>query len=107
MFPRVILGRIGQKACSVACSLGNAPLRKRTQESEVVVPTLPSLQKQIERQILTRTNRRVRDLAVELCPERVVLRGLASTYHVKQLAQQGVREVLPHVRLENAIVVEG
>jgi hypothetical protein len=87
--------------------LSNAPSRKRTKESVVVVQSLPALQKQIECQILTRTSRRVRHLAVELCPERIVLRGLASTYHVKQLAQQSVREVLPHVHLENAIVVEG
>jgi hypothetical protein len=27
------------------------------------------------------------------------------SFHVKQLAQQGVREILPHVQLENAIEV--
>jgi hypothetical protein len=70
-----------------------------------VVQTV-SLQQQIECHIRTRTSRRIRNLAVELCPERIVLRGLAATYHVKQLAQQGVREVLPHVSVENAIVVE-
>jgi hypothetical protein len=86
--------------------LGNGDSRERIEECVVVVQSLPTLQKQIERHILTRTSRRVRHLAVELCPERIVLRGQASTYHVKQLAQQGVREVLPHVRLENAIVVE-
>ena len=37
----------------------------------------------------------------------MVLRGLTTTYHVKQLAQHGVRHLLPpHVRLENVIVVE-
>lgn len=63
------------------------------------------LREALEHQVLTRTGRRVRDLAIDLAPDRVVLRGSASTYHVKQLAQQGVREVLPDVRLENAIVV--
>jgi hypothetical protein len=63
------------------------------------------LQNELESQVLNRTGRRVRDLAIELRPERVVLRGSASSYYVKQLAQQGVRDVLPHVRLENAITV--
>ena len=65
------------------------------------------LRSELERHILARTGRRVRNLAVELVPEAVILRGSTSTYYVKQLAQHGVREVLPQVRLENAIVVEG
>jgi hypothetical protein len=48
----------------------------------------------------------VRDLSVEVTPGRVVIRGRTRSYHVKQLAQQGVREILPDARLENAIVVE-
>jgi hypothetical protein len=36
----------------------------------------------------------------------VVLRGQTSSYYVKQLAQHGVQELLPQVRLENSIVVE-
>jgi hypothetical protein len=31
--------------------------------------------------------------------------GRAATFHVKQLAQHGIREILPEVRLENAITV--
>jgi hypothetical protein len=56
--------------------------------------------------VLARTGRRIRNLDVKLEPERVVLHGLAMSYYVKQLAQQGVREVLPDVRLENAIEVQ-
>jgi hypothetical protein len=67
----------------------------------------PHLHKELEHHILARTGRRVRDLKIELCPERVVLHGRADSYHVKQLAQHGVRDVLPQVRLENAIVVGG
>lgn len=63
------------------------------------------LQNELESRVNTRTGRRVRNLAVEMRPERVVLRGFASSYYVKQLAQQGIRDVLPHVRLENAITV--
>ena len=68
-----------------------------------IVPT--QLQQDLVRQISLRTGRRVRDLAVELSPNCVVLRGLTSTYHVKQLAQHGVRDLLPDVKLENGIVV--
>jgi hypothetical protein len=65
----------------------------------------PHLQKELEDCIVARTGRRVRDLKIELCPERVILHGHAESYYVKQLAQHGVRDVLPQVRLENAIVV--
>lgn len=68
---------------------------------------LPQLQHELEYRVQARTGRRVRNLAIELRPERVVLRGRASTYYVKQLAQHGIRDVLPHVYLENAITVEG
>jgi len=65
------------------------------------------LQHELEHRISLRTGRRVRNLTVELRPERVVLRGLATNYYVKQLAQHGVRELLPDVRLENVIIVDG
>lgn len=64
------------------------------------------LHDELERRVLDRTNRRVRDLTIELFPEQVILRGRAASFYVKQLAQHGVRDLLPQVRLENAIVVE-
>lgn len=64
------------------------------------------LQSDLERQVRMRTGRRVRNLSIELSPERVVLRGQSSSYYVKQLAQHGVREVLPKICLENVIDVE-
>ena len=73
----------------------------------MVATSMMKLQQDLEHHISLRTGRRVRNLAVELEPERVVLRGLTNTYHVKQLAQHGVRDLLPHVRLENVIVVVG
>ena len=72
-----------------------------------MIHSSPQLQSDLERHILARTGRRLRNLAVELVPEAVILHGSATTYYVKQLAQTGVRDVLPQVRLENAIVVEG
>ena len=72
-----------------------------------MIQNLHPLQDELESQVRSRTGRRVRNLAIELRPERVVLRGSTSSYHVKQLAQQGVRDILPHVSLENAITVVG
>jgi len=73
-----------------------------------MIPALsPDLQHELEHRISLRTGRRVRNLTVELRPERVVLRGLATNYYVKQLAQHGVRELLPDVNLENIIIVDG
>ena len=56
--------------------------------------------------VMERTNRRVRDLAVEVSKDRVILRGRADCFHTKQLALHGVRELLPTVPLTNAIVVD-
>lgn len=66
----------------------------------------PTLADVVLLRVSDRTGRRVRDLVVEVGPNRVVLRGTARSYHVKQLAQCGAHEVLPDARLENAIVVE-
>jgi hypothetical protein len=66
----------------------------------------PQLQLELERRVRARTNHRVRNLAVELIPEAIILHGRANSYYVKQLAQQGIRDVLPKMRLENAIVVD-
>jgi hypothetical protein len=70
-----------------------------------MLPNFPQLRNELFSRVLARTGRRVRNLTIELLPERVILRGEAATFHVKQLAQHGVREMLPEVRLENAITV--
>jgi hypothetical protein len=61
---------------------------------------------ELERCVRERTGRQVRNLCVELRAERIVLRGTTDRYYIKQLAQQGILEILPHVALENAIVVD-
>ncbi len=66
----------------------------------------PNLKIELEQQVRVRTGRRIRDLMIELSPERVVLRGRASTYYLKQLAQHSIRDLLPQALLQNAIVVE-
>jgi hypothetical protein len=71
-----------------------------------MVATSTQLLVELERHIQTRTGRRIRNLSVEMNPDRVILRGRTTTYYLKQLAQQGVLEVLPEVGLDNAIVVD-
>ena len=68
--------------------------------------TPPTLADIVHETITARTGRRVRDLRVEVRNDRVVLRGRASSFHVKQLALHGAQEASPGARLENAIVVE-
>jgi hypothetical protein len=74
--------------------------------SKFLMPlNLVQLQSELESRVQVRTGRRIRNLDIQLLPERVILNGLAASFHVKQLAQQGIREFLPEVRLVNAIQV--
>ena len=66
----------------------------------------PNLADLVREQITVHTGRRVQDLVVEVGPARITLRGRAKSFHVKQLAQHGVRVVAPTAPLQNAIVVE-
>jgi len=71
-----------------------------------MVEKMPELRSELENQVHIRTGRRIRNFCIDMFPGRVVLRGATATFHVKQLAQQGVRELLPNVNLENAITVD-
>ena len=66
----------------------------------------PFLAKRLERQVRQRTGERVRNLEIEMRREEIVLRGRVTSYYVKQLAQHGVREILPYIGVANAITVE-
>jgi hypothetical protein len=66
----------------------------------------PSAQQEVERHIHLRTGRRVRNLLVELEAGRIVLRGTADSYYVKQLAQHGVLDLFPDIALHNDIAVD-
>jgi hypothetical protein len=55
--------------------------------------------------VKARTGARVRNLDIRLSPEGIVLHGQTNAFYIKQLAQHGVREVLPDVHLRNAIEV--
>jgi hypothetical protein len=63
------------------------------------------LREELESRVRARTGRRLRKLDIELSPDGVVLHGEAATFHVKQLAQHGVRDLLPTVQLRNDIIV--
>jgi hypothetical protein len=66
----------------------------------------PFLVHRLERQVRKRTGQRVRNLVIEMRREEIVLRGRVASFHVKQLAQHGVRDVLPYIGLANVITVE-
>jgi hypothetical protein len=78
----------------------------RSNGVQIMFDYVPQLQNEVERQVQSRTGRRIRQLSVQLDRERVILHGRAATYYLKQLAQHGVRDVLPQARLENAIEVD-
>jgi hypothetical protein len=66
----------------------------------------PSVVEVVRQRVVSRTGRRVRELVVEVGGDRVVLKGKAASFHVKQLAQTGAQEALPGAHLQNAIEVE-
>jgi hypothetical protein len=71
-----------------------------------LVPTHPTaLALHLRNIVLQRTNRGIWNLAVEVLPERVVLRGDTTTFYSKQLAQESIRKMLPTVMVQNAIEV--
>jgi hypothetical protein len=64
------------------------------------------LHKELENRIQLRTGKRVRNLEIRCTSDEVVLLGDASTYHVKQLAQHSVLDLMPKIRLHNRITVQ-
>jgi hypothetical protein len=70
-----------------------------------MVSNFPHLRDELATHILARTGRRLRNLDIQVQAERITLRGQAASFHIKQLAQQGVRDVLPDIGLDNAIEV--
>jgi hypothetical protein len=67
------------------------------------------IERAIKDRIMQRTGRRIRALEVEVMGDRVMVRGRTTTYHLKQLALQGLLEVTEAVcstRVEHTIQVE-
>ncbi len=65
----------------------------------------PRLRQELESRVRERTGDRLRKLDIELSPDGIVLHGETTTFHVKQLAQHGIRDILPNVDLRNDIIV--
>lgn len=76
-----------------------------SQEFDIVTMTSSTLHQRLENQIKARTGNRLKFLQVHLSPTGVVLTGKTNTYHVKQLALTGVREVVPDLPVRNEIEV--
>ena len=69
--------------------------------------TAPNLSELLAQRISKWTGRRVQNLAIEVGGGRVILRGRAKSFHIKQLAQTWSPGYSAHVaKLENAIVVD-
>jgi hypothetical protein len=68
--------------------------------------TAPNLSELLLQRISKWTGRRVQNLVIEVGGGKVILRGRAKSFHVKQLAQRGAQDILPTAKLINAIVVE-
>jgi hypothetical protein len=77
---------------------------RETAPLDVVGPFGPS--RELQRHVLLRTAWRISNLLIELAPGRAVLRGRATTSYARLQAQQAAQEMLPHVRLDNAIEVD-
>jgi hypothetical protein len=67
--------------------------------------TVPATRELLKECVQARTGGRVRGLTVEVVEEKIVLRGQTDSFHVKQLAQHGVWDLLPAAKLQNAIKV--
>jgi hypothetical protein len=65
----------------------------------------PNIIELVQKNVVTRTSRRVKNLTVELNGDAIVIRGKTDSFHIKQLALHGVREVMPDAQLVNAIQV--
>jgi hypothetical protein len=65
-----------------------------------------TLAEELGRSIQARTGQRVQDLAVEVLPDGVVIRGVTTSWYVKQVAQHCVSKALPRVGVRNAIRVD-
>ena len=61
--------------------------------------------RELKQLVEQRTGFRIRDVLVELDRDQIVLRGQTRSFHVKQLAQEGILDVMRNIRLVNAIVV--
>ena len=60
---------------------------------------------ELERLVRMRTQHRIKELSIAVEDGRIVLQGRVRSFHLKQLAQHGILDVLPNGQLVNAIEV--
>lgn len=77
---------VGAQACT--------PLTHRGMLGAPVQAGWEEFGRNIERRIMERTGRRIRQLRVEVCAGRVMVQGLTLCYYAKQLALLAVQEAL-------------
>jgi hypothetical protein len=75
-------------------------------ESLRMSTTAPNLRELLLQRVYKWTGKRVQNLSIDVGSDRVVLRGRAKSFHIKQLAQRGAQDILPNATVENAIVVD-
>jgi hypothetical protein len=80
-----------------------SPLDVGPREAQEIQPRFKALEQAIKLRIVDRTGGRIRALAIELTDRGLVVRGNAPCYYVKQLALQGVLDVL---NSDNQIKIE-
>jgi hypothetical protein len=66
----------------------------------------PQLADSLAARIHQRTGWRVRNLAIEILPDRAIVRGQASSHVSSRLALNIIRDLLPHIDVENALGVD-
>src|SRR5262245_47366219 len=96
---------VSKKPAPMPGDLADGPCGERIGREARMTCDIAELRHALESRVLDLTGRRVLDLDIEVRQDRVILHGRTKTYHVKQLAQEGVLECLPEVDLENAIEV--
>jgi hypothetical protein len=69
-------------------------------------PGTSDLSWQLQHSVLMRTGWRVSNLLIEVHSGHAILRGRATTSFARLLAQQAAQDLLPNVRLDNAIEVD-
>jgi hypothetical protein len=60
---------------------------------------------ELERLVQERAHHKVKDLRLEWADGRFIMSGFVDSYHVKQLAQHGILDVMPKVRVVNSLTV--
>ena len=95
----------GGRRTEVERPLPNSGFNGSTSAADPSIERRRKLANAIHKRIETRLAGRVRDLAVRVRANTIVLEGRCATYYTKQLAQHAAMGVIEDEQLENAIVV--